>query len=200
MRIVFVGGSQRSGTTLVQTLIANALPNVPILPEAHIICDLMGAFRHAKAAWSKTSLYYEDHESLARYFRSAVEAHVTDIERRYGKLEFLVLKDPSFIRFMPELTESFPDAAQIMCVRDPRDIVASYIKIGHRQRNKNRTTRYTKRRILPICRKINAAYQPLIDEPAQPGRILVRYEELVLRPGRDFASAFQHYWASPKAQ
>jgi protein-tyrosine sulfotransferase len=177
MRIIFIGGSQRSGTTLVQTLIANSLPNAPILPESHIVCDLLRAFKRSKTEWPKTSRIYETVDGAARFFRSAVELHVDDIRSRHGDIEYLVLKDPNFLDVLSELAEVLPEATRIICVRDPRDIVASYLRIGWRQAVLQQRTRYSRREIRSMCKKINAAYQPLLDGSA-PRSHLVRYEEI----------------------
>jgi MoxR-like ATPase len=42
MQLILVGGAQRSGTTLLQTLLVNALQS-PNLPEAHILSDILGS-------------------------------------------------------------------------------------------------------------------------------------------------------------
>jgi hypothetical protein len=47
MKLILIGGAQRSGTTLLQTLLANAIDE-PILPEAHILCDMLTSFKRAK--------------------------------------------------------------------------------------------------------------------------------------------------------
>jgi hypothetical protein len=182
MRIIVIGGSQRSGTTLVQTLIANALPNAPILPESHIVCDLLRAFKQSKAEWAKTSRIYETVDDAIRYFRAAINIHFGDIESRYGKVEHLVLKDPNFVGVLPEVAEVLPEAIRIICIRNPRDIVASFVKIGRRQAALRQRTRYSRRQILDICKKINAAYRPLLDGSAPRGCNLIHYEEIAANP------------------
>ena len=42
MQLILIGGGQRSGTTLLQTLLANALGS-PNLPEAHILSDILAS-------------------------------------------------------------------------------------------------------------------------------------------------------------
>jgi hypothetical protein len=55
MHIVFIGGPQRSGTTLVQTLIANALGNSVVLPEAHTVYGLIETYKKGIAEWPKSN-------------------------------------------------------------------------------------------------------------------------------------------------
>jgi hypothetical protein len=182
MRIVVICGAQRSGTTLVQTLVANALPNAPILPESHILVDLMRAWKRAKSEWRKTSRFYATPEEAARFFRSTVETHLHDIQRRYPDAEFLVLKEPNLVETLDEVVEILPDAVRIVCLRDPRDIVASYLKIGERQVALRQKTHYTRREVDFICKKINRSYKRLIDEVPPPRIATLRYEEVATDP------------------
>jgi len=182
MRIVLIGGAQRSGTTLVQTLIANSLPNAPLLPEAHILCDLLRVWKSAKANWSKTSRFYSSEEEAIRFFRATAALHIKDITVRYLGVEHLVLKNPSFNEVLPEIAEIIPAATVLICIRDPRDIVASFLRIGKRDAERQRITRYSRREVGFICRKINAAYQPLLEERSLSGRAIVRYEDVVADP------------------
>ncbi|MEX0590546.1 MAG: hypothetical protein WD207_05625, partial [Xanthobacteraceae bacterium] len=71
MRIILIGGAQRSGTTIVQTLVANALDGSPVLPESHLLCDIVHAYKRAKTEWQKTSKFYDGKEDLIGFFRTA---------------------------------------------------------------------------------------------------------------------------------
>jgi hypothetical protein len=182
MRTILIGGAQRSGTTLVQTLIANALPSAPLLPEAHIVHDLLRSWQRAKTQWTKTSRFYATHADAIRYFRTATTTHLNDIAERYPAAKYLVLKDPHFVDTLPEIAELLPAATQIMCVRDPRDIVASFIRIGERQSGLQQKTRYRRREVNFICKKVNASYRPFVEQDSPPGIVLVRYEDAAANP------------------
>ena len=80
MKLVLIGGAQRSGTTLVQTLIANAL-NVSVLPEAHILSDILAGYKRAKALSNKTQRFYQTAEDLRAFFRLIALRHLDDIVR-----------------------------------------------------------------------------------------------------------------------
>jgi hypothetical protein len=179
MRIVIVCGAQRSGTTLTQTLIANALPNAPLLPEAHIPHDLLRSWKRAKDQWAKTSRIYQTEQDALHYFQGAMSTHLNDIAARHADAEYLILKDPNFIDVLPEIAEIIPSAKTLICIRDPRDIVASFLKIGQRDAERKQKTRYSRREIRFICDKIKSSYQPVIDSDVPAGASLVRYEDIV---------------------
>src|SRR5215210_11626 len=116
--LILIGGAQRSGTTLLQTLLANAL-NAPVLPEAHILCDVMASYKRAKDAPIKTRFYYNGDDKLLSFFRFCADRHVADLAEGIPG-SAMVLKDPNFVQFDDEAAAIFPEAIRIACLRDPR--------------------------------------------------------------------------------
>ena len=179
MRLILICGAQRSGTTLMQTLLANAVDS-PILPEAHILSDILAAYRRAKEFGNKTRVIYPADNDLLSFFRAFAERHVADIAAAGERPGALVLKDPNFIQTFPEAAAIFPHAVRIVCIRDPRDIAASFVQIGQRQ-SATKPGKYERRDILFISKKILASYQPLL-QAVPAGVAMVRYEELASNP------------------
>ena len=81
---------------------------------------------------------------------------------------------------LDEAAALFPEAIRIVCMRDPRDIAASFVQIGQRQ-NETKPGKYEKRDILFISKKILASYQPLL-AAVPAGVVIVRYEDLASDP------------------
>jgi hypothetical protein len=181
VKLVLIGGAQRSGTTLLQTLVANAL-NAPILPEAHILCDVLASYRRAKEAPNKTRFFYTSERDLLDFYRSCADRHLADLAETSGGGPVAVLKDPNFVQFDVEAAAVFPEAIRIAALRDPRDIAASFLRIGQRERQDAEAGKYRRRDIQFIGKKISGSYAELIDEPGQLSPHLVRYEELATRP------------------
>lgn len=178
MQLVLIGGAQRSGTTLLQTVLANTLGS-PNLPEAHILSDILATYKRAKEFGNKTRVIYPNDANLLTFFRSFAERHVADITGG-RQLAVLVLKDPNFIHTLKEASAVFPQCARIVCMRDPRDIVASFVQIGQRE-TAEKPSKYKSRDIHAICKKVSSSYQPLL--PATPTSVaLVRYETFVCDP------------------
>ena len=179
MQLILVGGAQRSGTTLLQTLLANALGS-PNLPEAHILSDILAAYKRAKEFGNKTSYFYPTDDSLRAFFQSFAERHVADITAG-SKPGTLVLKDPNFVQVLDEAAALFPALVRIVCMRDPRDIAASFVQIGQRQ-------------TADQARQIRKARHPLHQQEdpwprislccarCRPGVVMVRYEDLASDP------------------
>lgn len=181
MQLVLIAGAQRSGTTLLQTLLANAL-HTPLLPEAHILCDILVAYKRAKEHWRKTQFFYPTEDSLLDFFRTFAMRYVEDIGSSTGSPSILVLKDPNFVQVLGELSAIFPDCICIVCVRDPRDITASFLQIGKRESNPDNPSRYSRRDIHFIAKKILLSYAPLLESPQPENVVLVCYEQLATDP------------------
>ena len=181
MQLILIGGAQRSGTTLLQTLLVNALQS-PNLPEAHILSDILAAYKRAKEFGNKTGYFYATDGDLGSFFRSFAERHIADIVAKAKPSSVLVLKDPNFIQVLDEAEDMFPRSVRIVCMRDPRDIAASFVQIGQRQQSAApRPGKYERRDINFVSRKILASYQPLL-RGATPNAVMVRYEAIASDP------------------
>jgi hypothetical protein len=181
MQLILVGGAQRSGTTLLQTLLVNALQS-PNLPEAHILSDIFAAYKRAKAFGNKTGYFYATDDDLRSFFQPFAERHIADIVAKAKPSAVLVLKDPNFIQMLDEAEDLFPRSVRIVCMRDPRDIAASFVQIGQRQQSGvPKPGKYERRDINFISKKILASYQPLL-RAGTPNALMVRYEEIASDP------------------
>ena len=189
MQLVLIGGAQRSGTTLLQTLLVNTLQS-PNLPEAHILSDILAAYKRAKEFGNKTNYFYATDHDLRAFFQSFAERHVADIVAKAKPSATLVLKDPNFIHVLDEAEALFPWAARIVCMRDPRDITASFVQIGQRQSGSpsDKPGKYERRDINFISKKILASYLPLMQATKPADVILVRYEAIARDPKASLAA------------
>jgi hypothetical protein len=186
VQLILIGGAQRSGTTLLQTLLANTL-DAANLPEAHILCDLMASYKRAKDSQKKTRYYYATNQELLTFYRYCAERHIADIAERLDGATILVLKEPNFVQFDTEAAAMLPDAIRIALLRDPRDITASFLRIGQREPKKAQFGKYRRRDIDFIGKKILGSYAALMQDQEDKSICLVRYEEVVTRPRETLA-------------
>ncbi|MGB2932913.1 MAG: sulfotransferase, partial [Methyloceanibacter sp.] len=121
--------------------------------------------------------------ALLAFFRSCASRHVADIAENIGAKSVLVLKDPNLVQVDAETAAIFPDAIRIACLRDPRDIAASFLRIGQRERPEGQSGKYRRRDIDFIGKKILASYAPLMGGEERSNLHLVRYEDVATKPG-----------------
>lgn len=150
---IFLVGTGRSGTTLLQ-LILNAHPNIAIWGEIHYFDqilqiknwvpsimkpeDLEHFFSYLKRTEhyqylpgaqrvfesTKSRLLAEKNCNYEKFYRILIEEYA----KSQGKLRFGE-KTPYNILYLEEITQLFPKGKIIHIKRDPRDVVASYIKL-----------------------------------------------------------------------
>lgn len=148
---IFIIGSSRSGTTLLQ-MIMNAHPNVAIYGEIHFfdeICKVMGGCNtqindipnfinsalmrayHVSLLPKLDAVLDKVKAKLSNTSFNGVELYTAMMEsfaeleskRRYGE------KTNENIRYIDELFSIFPQSKIIHIVRDPRDVVSSMMSM-----------------------------------------------------------------------
>ena len=150
---IFVVGAPRSGTTLLQ-LILNAHPDVAIHGEIHFfdeILQLKTEISGFETEQDRDRFLGQLGRTNALQYVPGLQPRLEVVRERLGKaaspgyeLFFLLMmqafaeesgasrfgeKTPQNIRYLPELSEIFPEAKIVHIVRDPRDVVTSLMRM-----------------------------------------------------------------------
>ncbi len=186
MSLIVVGGSQRSGTSATQQLLCQ-LPNAnPYLYEASFLRMQTACYSDAKASFGNNhACYFGDIQQLRNFQAGVVSAFLSQVSQLHGDCEHLILKEPHLTMYWPHLYELVPDAWFLMMVRDPRDVIASMIRVGERQKEIGQNYLFTDRNILKLCEHFVAFYRPAFeveDEGFRRRLAVVPYEDVVNDP------------------
>jgi len=134
-RLIFVGGSPRSGTTLVQNML-DSHPDVFGGPEFLHLEDLI---RFRKVLRRSVSVGWIDlfcsHDDLDHHLRTLIQNLFLPLADRQ-KCTYMSEKSPMNVLVLPELVELFPKAHFIHIIRDPRAIVSSMRDVCIRAKQK----------------------------------------------------------------
>jgi Sulfotransferase family len=134
-RIVFVGGSPRSGTTLVQRIL-NHHPKVYGGPEFDFIPGIADLYQRMRdSIRSGRIARIVDERQLRETFRTLIASLLVPKAEAEG-VSVLSEKTPSNVLAFEILEEIAPESKQILVIRDPRDVVNSMIEVGNRQRRR----------------------------------------------------------------
>lgn len=183
MSFLFVGGSQRSGTTVLQRLLCRDPQAQPRPAEASYLRALLQAYRFGKDDFEHdTRSYFTDPEDFRHFHAGLVYMFLHRTRARFDGAVHLVLKEPHLTLFFPDLYELVPESRFIVVMRDPRDIVASMIDVGERMHQQGQRHFFQQRDIAQLCDHIRSFYAPILKHPNPDFRravLVIRYEDLI---------------------
>ncbi|MGP8216281.1 MAG: sulfotransferase family protein [Bacteroidia bacterium] len=195
MPFVFILGNERSGTTLLQTIL-NSHPNIVAPPEAKFMMLLFHRFFKIKT-WSGKDIldfvegiytdpqfvgfWHINRDQIIKTLLSVKEqagyamlCKMIYLEMSEGKQDIMLIcdKNPLYILFINEILKIYPLAKFIHIIRDPRDNVYSNLKTFH-----------TKNAMFNACKWV--AYNSIIEKSKKkmPERYCtIQYEKLAYSP------------------
>jgi hypothetical protein len=134
-RLIFVGGSPRSGTTLAQRIL-DCHPEIYGGPEFDFVPPIVDFFQGMRGSIRSGRIdAILDEEGLVHAFRCLLAALLLPKLQAEG-VGYLSEKTPSNVLAFPWLQECAPEAKKILVIRDPRDVVCSMLEVGQRQRRR----------------------------------------------------------------
>lgn len=182
-RLVFVGGSPRSGTTLVQNVL-DSHPEILGTPELLHLPDLIRLRSRMSNSIERGFLeFFCDHSDVDRATYEFVERLLGPIVES-ASTRYVCEKTPSNVLVFSEIQDLFPAARFVFVIRDPRAIVSSMQRVGNRARARGIKQRR-------FATDVGAAISQLKDHleagfafaSRSPDRcLIVGYEELTTRP------------------
>ena len=185
-RLIFIGGSPRSGTTLLQ----NMLDSHPLIlggPEFLHLPDFIKLRRklHYSIGREWISLFCT-RDDVDRYLISLISKLFLSLAGKYH-CEFYSEKTPDNILIFSELIELFPEAHFIQVIRDPRAILSSMQQVKKRAIEKGIKqpdfVTNTDRGVAYIKRCHDAGFKA---HKHAPGKVFtVMYEHLLETPERE---------------
>ncbi len=183
MATFFVGGSQRAGTTLLQQLLCQDKTVNPMIREASYFRVLVQAYHYGKHDFTHDARYYFDTPGELRDFhRKIIAGFIEHTRGRFPGASNLVLKDPLLTMYFPEILELVDDVLFVIILRDPRDAIASMVRVGDKlaaegephffqQRNMKQLSSHYKKFYIPALTRKNVEFKNK--------SLIIRYEDLV---------------------
>lgn len=170
---VFLLGFVRSGTTLLETILASN-PSVTASDERDFLANAADELLHQNADLHRLATL--DHEALA-YWRSDYWNRVQEAGPVVAGRIF-VDKVPLNSLRLPLIARLFPDAKILLAIRDPRDVVLSAFR--HRFNMYSASFEFLR---LDDCARFYASVMQLVEAVRESAPFLdvceIRYEDLV---------------------
>ncbi len=161
---------------------AETASNVTV-SEAKFLEHYLQAYRLGKSSYaSDLEAFFGESREFASLNREILLTLLRAAHDHLGA-RCLLLKWPFVTPYGPELMELLPAVRMILMVRDPRDIVASLIKVGLRMEAGGKENPFGRTSLEKTIRYFHDCYRPvypLLEIPEKKRRIhVVRYEDLV---------------------
>ncbi len=182
-RLIIIGGSPRSGTTLLQNML-DCHPQILGGPEFLHLPDIIELRKKLRTSldreWINLICSYEDVDNR---IREMIEGFLIRFADR-KKTTLLCEKTPESILVFTELAEVLPEAHFIHIVRDPRATIASLLEVGKKASQKGQVppkqTRNIDAAIHCVKQCLNKGFDAIDNVP---NRLLtIRYEDLTSEP------------------
>lgn len=185
--LLVIGGSSRTGTTLMSEFLSRDSAATNYLPECAPLQRLLEAYDRSREVNNADRFFGEG--GALEFYRETTERFLAQIPMEREPEQTLVLKCPTMTPVFGCLDELIEGGRYLVMIRDPRDIVTSQIKVSRRQRahgveptNRLHASEDVARMSLAVLR----IYERLFREAApQLGDrlLLLRYEDLTGDPG-----------------
>jgi len=187
----FVGGINRSGTTLLQSILCSDSKTNPLIHEVSYFRSIVDAYTTGKIKFNEHGKYYFDSIEEMRAFTAGwAKDFLEHTRKKYPTSSHLVLKHPPLTPKFPAIFELLNttgiDVRFFIIIRDPRDVAASLVQVGERLRKKGDPEGKTLPRDMnTLAKYFIQTYMPALtgSSPAYQQRVtVIRYEDLVSTP------------------
>ena len=176
-KLIFVGGSMRAGTTVLQRILCSSPGSIPVVGECQYLTQQFYVYHQALKQFELFhGDFFSSKATVEEFTKGIISNFLVLTRQRYAPATTLVLKHPELTKFFPRLAEWFGHAKFVVIVRDPRDTIASMLEVTSRQRENDvdffmtrfgrdmrKFSHYYKSIYAPIFRKHRDAQEQLID-------------------------------------
>ncbi|MBU2627894.1 MAG: sulfotransferase [Proteobacteria bacterium] len=134
---IFVGGTPRSGTTLVQNILDSHM-EICGLPEMHYLEEIINLRKRLMYfVERKMVAIFNTREEIDEFISSQIQYLLNPLITKYN-CKLLSEKTPRNVLVFSELLELFPGSRCIHVIRDPRATIASMFKVRDKAISENR--------------------------------------------------------------
>jgi hypothetical protein len=187
--VCIIGGAMRSGTTVIHRCLCTGKNTNPYISESWFLADLMRMYRWNLTRYDTRNLdQFGDVENFKNLIWSDVRKYLSYVSIKYHDPEVLMLKHPELTYHFVELYSVFKDFKFITIVRDPRDVVASIIKVKNKHEENSIISPQTETKTIKgQCSAYLNYYINLLkySEQMKSRLLFIKYEDFVTNPSEE---------------
>jgi len=184
-KLIFIGGSMRSGTTILHKIMCTANEAHPYITESWFLVDQLRAYLWSLQRYDvRYRDYFGEQENFDRFTRDIFERFFRQTRQHLSNPQALVLKNPEISGQFPLLGSWFENALFVINVRDPRDTIASIVKVGEQHKSNNTKSEQSLmgRDMYALSNFFKRYYVEAFDRnsPIRDRTLFVRYEDVMM--------------------
>ena len=185
MAFVFVGGSQRSGTSLLAASLCAGEETNMYMGESSGFRTLIQTYASMVQRFDdETVFHFGSRNALDEYYSATVRLFLSHTLTAHAPATSLVMKEPHLTLHFPHLHHLVPNSRFVMIKRDPRDIVVSMLKVGEKLAAAGQKHPYNTHGVSRLAETVAQFYRPVLASTAKnpafrKNLFWVDYQELV---------------------
>ncbi len=189
MNYIFIIGTPRSGGTLLYNILCNDSEINPPVPENHLINDIGNIYFNISERFEiEKNYFFDNKEDLRKLCRSWAISFLEKIRKRYNNPKKIIIKSFPMTANFNIIFDLIPESHFIFTVRDPRDVIASMIRVGEEQQKATMENKFP-RDINYLSKRVNLYHRILFSEVftkknslLKKSTTIIKYEEVVTNP------------------
>lgn len=188
--VIVICGAPRSGTHLLNAVVANSKSVPPVLPETTPVTIILDAYiRTCRNNEKYPVAHFKSQRNIEKLYGGYLRSFLEAFKELRGS-ERVVLRAPILATMAVELTELLEEAGysyHMLCgVRDPRDVIASFITAEQKRGANGMAKVPDLKDIGALCREFYQRYYSPVLRVAKKGRVtFINYERLVADTKRE---------------
>ncbi len=174
----------RSGTTILHKVLCAANEAHPYITESWFLVDQLRSYLWSIERYDvRHRDYFGEQKNFDQFTRDILLRYFQVTRQNLSDPQALVLKNPEITGQFPLLGNWFDNARFVVNVRDPRDTIASIVKVGERHAKSGMRTQQSGmgRDMKVLSNFFKRYYIRVFDEnsPTRERTIFVRYEDVM---------------------
>ncbi|MFC4347224.1 sulfotransferase family protein [Kordiimonas lipolytica] len=188
MAYIFVGGSQRSGTSLLATSLCSGEETNMYIGECRSLRQLLLAVQFMEQNFDgENELSFGSKAAMKEYHSTIIRSYLSHTLATNAPATSLVLKQPHLTLLFPTLWNLVPESKFVIAIRDPRDTIASMLEVGKKMAAQGQNHPFNTHSVPEIAKHMRGFYSQVLlasdlSEEFKAATKWVRYEELVSQP------------------
>lgn len=188
MSYIFVGGAQRSGTSLLASSLCAGEESNPYLGESSSLRRLLDAQSHMVQRFDdETKFHFGTRPVMQEFMSTTLRSFLGLTLASSAPATSLVLKEPHMTTHFPLIHQLLPEAKFVISIRDPRDTISSMMTVGKKLKEGGSSHLFATDNVKKMAELVGSFYRPtLLASQKMPmfasAVKWVKYEQLVSEP------------------